>query len=569
MAGLLKVLYDTFIPKQPRPLRVQAENALYVKTVDISNPVKRPFWKFWSNTEACSPDDASTIVSNSDMVRRCSFETITRDEESIEKGDSSEKAIDYVIGSDPEKLPVIDRFIQLCVQVTGSFYTFVFVWMIIILWVVLGIVYNAPNNWQIVMQDGQSIQTYIWNTFLMRQQLDDSQKFLAVYGELRSRLGVLKKLVCQLKEERDKGIKNETATEEISQQVDEEKAPSLSWFEHLSNFMTKVLGTVPSIVVFWIGIFIWIGCGALYSPTGNSPPFTGKYTGSNPKYGKFTNQWQMYINTAIALELLITSVFLENLRLRNNNTLQDDFAKFVKLDTSLELKFRQATGYTGENQCVIVRPMERKGFQKIISFYAGAIGNGLGLAVSCCVFAAWIGIGGVLNWNDNWWLIIGTYTGLMGFIDSIVLREVYYSLTEYEDSMFETVIQGSQELLDIVGYNYEVKCQDTEVATGISNLGLSLSRKVNYYCSTKYTVMAAVTTVVGLVIMGCAMKWSEMAQLIANTPTMIIEGFFLLILIQAHDFANAKKAKMVRRLTKSRELLSRFVDQSSSWSRDC
>lgn len=62
----------------------------------------------------------------------------------------------------------------------------------------------------------------------------------------------------------------------------------------------------------------------------------------------------------------------------------------------------------------------------MIDWYADIIGTGIGVLIGVAVFATWIGIGSPMKWDDNWWLIIGTYTGLIGFLDGFVLREVYF-----------------------------------------------------------------------------------------------------------------------------------------------
>lgn len=572
---LFNTLYRSFIPEPYKPVRIQARNVLYTKPchtlVKCSN---HQWWKFGQGKCCCETkivDPKCIVVSHPDMCRRCSFSTqqdsINMSDEESEKSGPSEVVMDQC---EDEELPPIDRFIQACVEITGSLYTFIIVWIIIIVWVVIGIVQGGPNNWQIIMQDGQSIQTYIWNTFLMRQQLDDTHKFLKVYGRLKSRAAVLNKLMAEVKVSYDKHTplcnckleldENGEALRQNIANLEEVQIVKLTWFERLSNLMTLILGSLPSIVVYWAGVFIWIGCGALYTPTGNQPPFTGKYTGSNPAYGKFTNQWQMYINTAVALELLITSVFLENLRLRNNKTVRGYFEDFINLDADLELELRRLTGYTNDNLPLIVRPMPRKGIEKWISFYAGAVGNGLGLVISTCVFVAWIAIGHVMHWNDNWWLIIGTYTGLVGFIDSVVLREVYYAISSYEDKMFESIVDESQQLLDISGFVYDLRdATKVECKGTLKKWNIRMSEYVNYVCSTKYAVIVSFIVVVGLIIMGCAMKWSETAQLIANTPTMIIEGFFLLILIQGHEMADKKRTRIVEQLTDSRRKLFQFL----------
>lgn len=50
----------------------------------------------------------------------------------------------------------------------------------------------------------------------------------------------------------------------------------------------------------------------------------------------------------------------------------------------------------------------------IVDSYANFIGSIGGIVLSIVLLAVWLVIGSVMGYsNDNWWLIIGTYTGLV------------------------------------------------------------------------------------------------------------------------------------------------------------
>ncbi|GME88696.1 unnamed protein product [Ambrosiozyma monospora] len=53
--------------------------------------------------------------------------------------------------------------------------------------------------------------------------------------------------------------------------------------------------------------------------------------------------------------------------------------------------------------------------------------------------------------------------------------------------------------------------------------------------------------------------WSETAQLVCNTPTMIIEGFFLLILLQCHGYTDEKRRYAIVQMKNSREVLRSYA----------
>ncbi|VEU20218.1 DEKNAAC101027 [Brettanomyces naardenensis] len=510
----------------------------------------------------------TTLLVKSSMINAGKFESIDSDSDAsrlTEKElllDKFEITDAYTEGY----VSLLDRAIIVVVRIAGSVYMFFAMWLVLILWIVLGIIYKAPSTWQILMQDGQSIQTYAWDTLLMRQQLDDSDSFLKLYGRLKSRYITHRRLFNMIMEKKnrrksagekagqaDSGVAERTLVTDLavaSPSCVDIALPPENWFDRLCSFFSRCLGSLPSVLIYWMGIFIWIACGNLYSPTGNEAPFTGRTTGSNPEYSKWNNTWQMYINTAIAVELLITSVLLENVRNRNDRYVRKQMQKLSVLDCKIEGMSRYVTGDMEDNEVVEIPPVKRTGLKRVISIYADVIGTGIGLVISLCVFAVWLAIGPTMKWNSNWWLIIGTYTGLVGFIDGFTLREVYYSITHYEEERFMELLTDSQELLDIAGINYTLR-KPVEQRT----ISYKMSAFMNRICSNQWSVVASLVAVVLVICIASGMRWSLTGQLICNTPTMIIEGFCLLILIQAHNWADYKRRFIVKELAISREVL--------------
>lgn len=473
----------------------------------------------------------------------------TTSDESLDTKELDTYEIDHE-HEDQKYIPPLDRFIMLIVDAAGSVYGFALACMILIIWIVLGAVYKAPDNWQIIMQDGQSIQCYVWDTLLMRQQIDDSNNLLILNGRMKSRLATHKRIINNL---HTKSIKEFHIDEKYNDIESLIKLKSEDLFSRFSSAIAHILGSLPSVFIYWAGVFTWVGCGALYTSAGNDPPFTGERTGSNPEYSRFTDVWQMYINTAVAVVLLVTSVLLENVRCRNDGFICSQIEEIGILDCKLEATGRYLTGDTIENKTIEVSSCKRNSFGKVITFYADIIGTGLGLLISIAVFAAWIAVGHLMQWNSNWWLIIGTYTGLIGFIDGFVLREVYQSLTEHEEAKFDELLSESQELLDLAGINYQLKQPIVK-----ETLGYKLSQFNNVICSSQWSVVLSIVVVVALICVASGLRWSVTGQLICNTPTMIIEGFSMLILIQAHGWADYKRRFIVKELAISRELLLQY-----------
>lgn len=128
----------------------------------------------------------------------------------------------------------------------------------------------------------------------------------------------------------------------------------------------------------------------------------------------------MYINTAVAVVLFVTSVILENVRWRNDQFVCLQIEEINTLDCKLEPMGRYLINDQQENEVVEFPACERRGIRKYTSYYVEIIGTGIGLVITNGVFCAWLGVGHIMGRNSNWWLIIGTYTGLMRYIKGFV-----------------------------------------------------------------------------------------------------------------------------------------------------
>ena len=447
-----------------------------------------------------------------------------------------------------------DRCMDKMVAFAGSQFVFYLMWIILIIWCVIGIVYKAPGTWQVVMQDGQSIQCYIWDTLLMRQQLISTHEQFSVCGEVRSRIANMKRLFSNKPQAESCHRKEMKFADDVSIQVNDvhpdsspdnldvdSKLPSETWYDKFCSFTSTILGSLYSIIIFWVGIFVWIGTGALWIDAGNSPPYTGEKTGSNPHLARFGNNWQLYINSATAVVLMVCSVFLQNIRARHDKYIDKFIGGIMNMDLDIEREARSKFGdFVTPNPVVVMKVEKRRWAQKVIDFYADVVGTGIGLFIATIVFSVWIGIGHLMGWNDNWWLIIGTYTGLIGYLDGFVIREAYQRIIKQEEDCYQTVAEEDLELFHEAGI--ECPPQYTGLDIPISkSVDYKVSAWINWICSSTWSVLFAVLSVIGLIIASSAMHWSTMGQLIANTPTMIIEAFFLIVLIQAHNFADERR----------------------------
>ena len=146
-----------------------------------------------------------------------------------------------------------------------------------------------------------------------------------------------------------------------------------------------------------------------------------------------------------------------------------------------------------------------------------------------------------MKWNSTWWLIIGTYTGLVGFLDGFVLRLVYLRISAHENVIFQDLFEESAKVMHI-----DPPQKTPSHHSKMSFWGYKASVWINIICSSPYAVLVSVLVIIGLIVAASIMHWTTTGQLIANTPTMIIEGFMLIILIQAHNWDDYRRREYLR-----------------------
>ncbi|KAI9472176.1 MAG: Low-affinity iron/zinc ion transport protein fet4 [Benjaminiella poitrasii] len=426
----------------------------------------------------------------------------------------AEHADNVVLCNPEEKKPLGGRIFDIITQYAGSRIAFVITLIILGAWAVVGIVLGAPENWQIVMQDGSSIQCYISDTLLMRQQHNNCYGLLSILSQLRSRNATLSRLLHHP----DVALVNATEVSNMNIQDDVGDAVSLpieNWFDRCCNWASWAVGSLSSLAVYTGGILAWVA--------------VGKSMG-------WSDLWQLYINTAVAVELTFTSMFLQNTRRRHMEYLKKCLKRVMETDVELEILLRRHADDNQPNPTICVEPPKVSRSIRAIDYYGDVIGTGAGAFISVCVFVLWLAIGKTMEWSSDWWLIIGTYTGLVGFVDGFVLRNVYFRQDVWLDSQFELMNDADEQLYQYLNLPPPSKPveNDHSIITKVSNW-------MGRICAKPHAVLVSIIIVVGLLGIASGMKWNQTGQLICNTPTMIIEGFLLIVLIQAHNMSNLKR----------------------------
>ncbi|KAL4515137.1 hypothetical protein Ndes2526A_g09556 [Nannochloris sp. 'desiccata'] len=481
--------------------------------------------------------------------------------------DSMTERLVGTIYSVEKKEAAAGRALDQAVDVAGSRLFFGGVLAAITGWAIAGAVTGGPDLWQIILQDASSIQCYISDMILMRQQMNDFREHLRIIALLRSRSYTITKcfrlLIEQerletaaraLHSERSLNIAKLSSAElarlssrghshmaiQTSTNLKSSDSFQVTWktkpavFHDLEgaareldaigdaislapeDFIDRVIvitadvmGSIWMLIAFVIGMVVWIALG--------------------PKYN-FSNNWQLWLNTCTALQQTLSTSLLTLARNRHTNFIERCMCAIFRQDCEVEYRARTLIGYDGPNEVVKIEWAAEHRFERSLDWYASFIGSGYAALISLVLFVVWLAIGHLMSWGDNWWLIVGTWTGVVGTFNAAVLRYNLYRQEEKAEAEYDILIEQDKAIFKELG----LPCTN-QVIDLKPNLMTRLSTFTSWVCATPWAVLATLCLILGLLIGATVVLWNETAQLLVNSVTMIVESFFLIVLIDAHN----------------------------------
>lgn len=434
---------------------------------------------------------------------------------------------------DKKKGSVLDAV----VRAAGSRWTLGVVLLLLVLWGVLGAVFGPTDTWQVILQDVSSIQAYTSATLLMRQQNNNTRGLLQRICGLISRSESNERMVRSLTAEQRAKLR--ASTMKIRSEVVDSLQHKQDMFDKISNGVAKATGSLVALGIYWAGIIGWV--------------FSGLPL-------QFSDTWQLDVNTATALEITFTTVFLQNIRSSHDKHLDKTVQGIERLDTEIEMQLRRMTGDMTPNPTIASEPAKLNRWVKGLDIYAYIIGGSVGLVISAFVFGTWILVGDPMEFDDNWFLIIGTYTGLIGFIDGFILKNVDAREAKLSMKHFDKLVAQDRRIFALIG----IEVPESTVVVKDS-LNIRISKTVGRWVESTTASWGSILTVFALLIVASAMQWTETGQLLCNTPTMIVEGFLLLTLIQAENIADDKKRVTYEDILNRRLVLDKHL---AGWGMD-
>ena len=409
----------------------------------------------------------------------------------------------------------MDRWLDAVVRLSGSEPVFLAIVIGLVVWAFLGIPFGGSADWAVIISDVQAIVSYIFDSFLMRQQLNEYDRDMRASAMLRSRIVSHKRIVREIVGSGRFVMPSRAELEQRPEDASHVALPSETWAGRLSTFLSEILGHVVTLALYWVCILIWIGFG---------------------NYCGWSDEWQLYINSSTSALMLLVFAFLANIRERHGAHLSQCLDALFRVDSAIEATLRSVTHDTIPNPVVTIPAPKVGRVQRAIFYYADVVGTLVGIALLITVMAVWLAIGPVLSFNSNWWLLIGTYAGLIGMNDGFVLDNVQARLHSYVDDAFAQVHRDELDLLDDMGAPEQVEKQ-----TWRPSMSQRLSAKMSAVCSHEATVILGVLCIIGLIVGASAMRWTLTGQLLCNIPPSIIESFFMMVLITGHNLSDQRR----------------------------
>lgn len=449
----------------------------------------------------------------------------------------------YVVKS---KTRVLDRWLDRVVQFSGSPYVFLGITGALLVWIFLAIPFHGHIKWQVVISDVQAIVSYVFDSFLMRQLLNEHDHCIQAVAEIRSRNLSHERMLKSLVEDAEKQAAVLSAVAASSESEEgsegdtgtgpfEADLPADNWFGRLSTALAHFLGHIATVSVYWVGVFIWLGFG---------------------HYCGWSDMWELYMNSATSALMIFVFSFLANINERHDQYTRRSLDVIYQADSTLEQKLRLLSGDTLDNQPVIIPAPKVNPLQRAIYYYADIVGTLVGVGLLLLVTVIWILLGPVMSFNSNWWLLIGTYAGLVGMNDGFVLRNVQSRLRSHEDHQFLAVDSEDAGLFGTIGV-----CPPKKGVVQSHTLTHRISCAMGRTCAHEAMVLAGFLTIVGLVIGSSILKWTVTGQLLCNVPPSIIESFFMVILITGHNLGDAQKRVDLQNIYHRRLRLLQFVQR--------
>lgn len=154
----------------------------------------------------------------------------------------------------------LDRALDWLVRASGSAPVFLCIQAVLVTWAFLGIPFHDVSLWPIAISDAQAILSYVFDSFLMRQQFNGYYESLDVAAELQSRSDSTRRMLRQVQEELGSDIEH-VITLSRGMPLVKIQLPQQDLFGRMVNWMGIVFGHILFVALYLLSILLWLGFG--------------------------------------------------------------------------------------------------------------------------------------------------------------------------------------------------------------------------------------------------------------------------------------------------------------------
>lgn len=391
------------------------------------------------------------------------------------------------------------------------------------------------------ISDIQALLCYVFDSLLMRQLLreytEQREAMVRIQSRCISHRRMLLEVQTKLSAAEIEHISN-CCSQEVLQPL-EQGVCAQTPFARCIIFTAKGFGHIITVGMYWVCICVWLGFG--------------------PRC-HWSNRWQLYINDATSALMVLIFAFLACLRECYADYTNTCLDAIFHLNCALERGLRLLTEDEAPNLIEADMPLRDNYLQKAIYYYADVIGTLAGMILLIVVLVTWASLGPILHFSNTWWLLIGTYAGLVGLFDSFVLRNVQSKVHKSHKAFVRRIEELDDALF--TGLSLSVP---TEQNTKAPSLARRVSRKMDAISSHLLMVVAGFLFTIGCLAASSAMHWSLTGQLISNVPPSVIETFFILILITGQNDAEAGARVDLTNIYYRRQQLLSFLRHAAEY----
>jgi low-affinity ferrous iron transport protein len=461
--------------------------------------------------------------------------------------------------TDEGKPRLLDRWLDSTVAASGSTPVLFLIVALVVLWALMGIRDGGSENWQVLISDAQALLCYIFDSLLMRQQLNAYDREIRISAIMQSRSVSVRRILREFTTDRGFTKKSLSPRREVDDPtaVTSAHIQRSTRISRIIDLICDILGHVITLVLFWIGIFIWLGFGP---------------------YCSWSVRWQLYMNSATSALMVLVFALLASIREQHKRQTSAYLRHLCDIDAKLESQLRQLTEDKTLNEPITIYPGTVTLLERAILYYADLVGTLIGICLLMFVVVVWVAIGPALHFSSNWWLIIGTYAGLIGMHDGFVLHNVQSQLDRDAQAALADVVKDDMAALAIISTipppNSASSLRETnqvQPATSAPTLRPNYTTRLSTHLSTRLSllishplaVLAGIFLIITLLVSASALRWSTTGQLLCNVPPSIVETFVMMALITRERLDWNEEEDIWQTIGKSRAVLLEWAKKQS------